>query len=89
MSPPLVTILVCFVLVGGLRFLRESPRQYVQFVGVLGFVAALVVSPWPIRNAIRGRRDVVDHAQELRVGCRPVLLKVLVPIDPKRHQRQW
>jgi hypothetical protein len=42
-----------FVLVGALRFLRESPRQYVQFVVVLGLVAALVISPWPIRNAIR------------------------------------
>ena len=53
LSPQLATILGGFVLVGGLRFLRESPRQYVQFIAVLGFVAALVVSPWPIRNAIR------------------------------------
>jgi hypothetical protein len=53
LSPALTSILGAFVLVGALRFLRESPRQYVQFVAVLGLVAALVISPWPIRNAIR------------------------------------
>ena len=53
LSPNLTTILACFLLVGALRFLRESPRQYVQFVAVLVLVAAVVVSPWPIRNAIR------------------------------------
>ena len=53
LSPNLVTILGGFVLVGALRFLRESPRQYVEFVAVLVLVAALVISPWPIRNAIR------------------------------------
>jgi hypothetical protein len=52
-SPNLLTILGGFVLVGSLRFLRESPRRYVQFVAVLGLVAAVVISPWPIRNAIR------------------------------------
>jgi hypothetical protein len=51
-SPPLITILGSFVLVGALRFLRESPRQYVRFVAVLVLVAGLVVSPWPIRNEI-------------------------------------
>jgi hypothetical protein len=53
LSPSSITVLGGFVLVGALRFFRESPRQYVQFVAVLGLVAALVVSPWPIRNAIR------------------------------------
>lgn len=53
LSPPVITILGSLVLVGGLRFLRESPWQYVRFVAVLGLVAALVLSPWPIRNAIR------------------------------------
>ena len=53
LSPNLLTILGGFVLVGALRFLRESPRQYVQFVVVLGLVAALVISPWPIRNSVR------------------------------------
>jgi hypothetical protein len=53
LSPALASILGSFILVGALRFLRESPRQYVQFVAVLGLVAALVISPWPIRNAIR------------------------------------
>jgi len=53
LSPALVSILGGFLVVGGLRFLRESPRQYVQFVALLGLVAALVISPWPIRNAIR------------------------------------
>ena len=53
LSPALASIMGVFVLVGALRFLRESPRQYVQFVVVLGLVAALVISPWPIRNAIR------------------------------------
>lgn len=53
LSPNLIAILGGFVLVGALRFLRESPRQYIQFVAVLGSVAALVISPWPIRNAIR------------------------------------
>ena len=52
-SPNLLTILGAFVMVGALRFLGESPRQYVLFVAVLGMVAALVISPWPIRNAIR------------------------------------
>ena len=37
LSPDLVTILGGFVLVGALRFLRESPRQYVEFVAVLGW----------------------------------------------------
>jgi hypothetical protein len=53
LAPGFIAILGGFVLVGALRFLRESPRQYVQFVGVLGIVAAVVLSPWPIRNAIR------------------------------------
>jgi hypothetical protein len=53
LSPAVVTILGCFVLVGALRFLSESPREYIRFVAVLGFVAALVISPWPIRNSIR------------------------------------
>jgi hypothetical protein len=53
LSPALASILGTFVLVGALRFLKESPRQYVRFVAVLGIVAALVISPWPIRNAIR------------------------------------
>ena len=53
LAPNLITVLGGFVLVGALRFLRESPRQYVQFVAVLGLVAVLVLSPWPIRNAIR------------------------------------
>jgi hypothetical protein len=53
LSPALASILGSFILVGALRFLRESPRQYVQFVAVLGLVASLVISPWPIRNAIR------------------------------------
>lgn len=53
LSPALASILGIFVLLGALRFLREAPRQYIQFVAVLGIVAALVISPWPIRNAIR------------------------------------
>ncbi len=53
LSPALASILGSFILVGAIRFLRESPRRYVQFVAVLGLVAALVISPWPIRNAIR------------------------------------
>jgi hypothetical protein len=53
LSPALASVLGSFILVGAVRFLRESPRQYVQFVAVLGVVAALVISPWPIRNAIR------------------------------------
>jgi hypothetical protein len=53
LSPNLITVLGGFVLVGALGFLKERPRQYVQFVAVLGLVAALVVSPWPIRNEIR------------------------------------
>ena len=53
LSPATASILGTFILVGALRFLRESPRQYVRFVAVLGLVAALVISPWPIRNAIR------------------------------------
>jgi hypothetical protein len=53
LSPALASVLGSFILVGALRFLRESPRQYVQFVAVLGVVGALVISPWPIRNAIR------------------------------------
>ena len=53
LSPALASVLGSFILVGALRFLRQSPRQYVQFVAVLGMVAALVISPWPIRNAIR------------------------------------
>ena len=53
LSPALASVLGSFILVGSLRFLRESPRRYVEFVAVLGIVAALVISPWPIRNAIR------------------------------------
>ena len=53
LSPALASILGVFILVGALRFLRVAPRQYIQFVAVLGLVAALVISPWPIRNAIR------------------------------------
>jgi len=53
LSPAMVSILAAFVLVGAFRFLKVSPRQYVRFVAVLGMVAALVISPWPIRNAIR------------------------------------
>jgi MFS family permease len=53
LSPALASVLGSFILVGALRFLRESPRRYVEFVAVLGIVAALVISPWPIRNAIR------------------------------------
>jgi hypothetical protein len=53
LSPALASVLGSFILVGALRFLRESPRRYVEFVAVLGTVAALVISPWPIRNAIR------------------------------------
>src|SRR5262245_9834982 len=53
LSPALASVLGSFILVGALRFLRLSPRQYVQFVAVLGIVAAVVISPWPIRNAIR------------------------------------
>jgi hypothetical protein len=52
LSPPLLTVLGCFVLVGALRFLRESPGEYVRFVAVLGLVAGVVLSPWPIRNEI-------------------------------------
>ena len=58
LSPNLLTVLGGFVLVGALRFLKERPRQYVQFVAVLGLVAALVVSPWPIRNEIRLGRPI-------------------------------
>ena len=36
LSPALASILGSFILVGALRFLRESPRQYIQFVAVLG-----------------------------------------------------
>jgi hypothetical protein len=53
LSPALATIIGTFILVGALRFLKESPRRYVQFAAVLGLVAALVISPWPIRNAIQ------------------------------------
>jgi len=53
LSPALASVLGTFVLVGALRFLREAPRRYIQFVAVLGMVAALVISPWPVRNAIR------------------------------------
>ena len=53
LSPAMASVLGAFILVGALRFLRESPRRYVQFVAVLGLVAVLVISPWPIRNAIR------------------------------------
>ena len=53
LSPALASVLGSFILVGALGFLRPSPRQYIQFVAVLGIVAALVISPWPIRNAIR------------------------------------
>jgi hypothetical protein len=58
LSPNFLTILGGFVLVGALRFLRESPRRYCQFVAVLGMVAALVISPWPIRNQIRLGRAI-------------------------------
>jgi hypothetical protein len=53
LSPAIASILGSFMLVGAIRFLRESPRRYVQFVAVLALVAALIISPWPIRNAIR------------------------------------
>jgi hypothetical protein len=53
LSPALSSILGAFILVGALRFLRESPRRYISFVAILGIVAGLVISPWPIRNAIR------------------------------------
>jgi hypothetical protein len=53
LSPALASVLGSFILVGALRFLRESPRRYVEFVAVTGIVAAVVISPWPIRNAIR------------------------------------
>jgi hypothetical protein len=52
-SPNLLTVLGGFVVFGALRFFRESPRQYIRFVAVLGFVAVLVLSPWAIRNEIR------------------------------------
>jgi hypothetical protein len=53
LSPQLAPILGGFILVGCVRFLRESPRQYIRFVAALCFVAALTMSPWPIRNVIR------------------------------------
>lgn len=58
LSPNFLTILGAFILVGALRFLRQAPRQYLQFVAVLGIVAALVISPWPIRNQIRLGRAI-------------------------------
>ena len=74
LSPALIAVLGGFVLVGALRFLRESPRRYVQFVAVVGLVAALVLSPWPIRNAIRlgspiWAKDIFGLA--MRVSNRP------------------
>ena len=53
LSPALASILGCFILVGAIRFMRESPRQYIQFAAVLGLVAGLVILPWPVRNDIR------------------------------------
>jgi len=53
LSPALASILGCFILVGAIRFMRESPRQYIQFAAVLGLVAGLVILPWPVRNYIR------------------------------------
>ena len=50
LSPNFLTILGGFVLVGALRFLREAPVRYVQFLAVMGIVMGLVILPWPIRN---------------------------------------
>jgi hypothetical protein len=53
LSPALTSILGTFILVGAIRFLRESPRRYIQFAAVLGLVAVLVICPWPVRNFIQ------------------------------------
>jgi hypothetical protein len=58
MSPNLLAMLGAFVLVGALGFVRTSPLGYVRFVAVLGMVAAVVISPWPIRNQIRLGRPI-------------------------------
>jgi hypothetical protein len=50
LSPNFLTILGGFVMFGVLRFWREAPLRYVQFLVVMGLVMALVISPWPIRN---------------------------------------
>ncbi|MEO8593008.1 MAG: hypothetical protein ABI759_06790 [Candidatus Solibacter sp.] len=50
LSPNFLTILGGFVLLGALRFLREAPVRYLQFLAVLGLVMAAVIAPWPLRN---------------------------------------
>jgi len=53
LSPALASVLGAFLIVGALRFLRTAPRQFIQFGAVLGLVAAVVISPWPVRNQMR------------------------------------
>ena len=50
LSPNFLSILGGFVLAGVLRFWREAPVRYVQFLAVVAVIAAVVISPWPIRN---------------------------------------
>jgi hypothetical protein len=53
LSPAVASALGAFLLVGALRFLRTAPWQYMRFGAVLGLVAAVVISPWPVRNQLR------------------------------------
>jgi hypothetical protein len=53
LMPNLLTILLGFLAVGALRFLPPSPRRYVAWSATVLVVAAIVISPWPIRNQIR------------------------------------
>lgn len=53
LMPNLLPVLLGFLIVGAMRFLRQEPRRYLGWSVVLLVVAALVVSPWPIRNQIR------------------------------------
>jgi len=53
LMPNLLTVLLGFLAVGGLRFLHREPRRYLAWSAVLLVVTAITISPWPIRNQIR------------------------------------